>query len=54
VSILILYLFDITKKRRTRMAGVNKAILVGRLGKDPEMRYTPGGDAVATFSVATS
>lgn len=33
---------------------VNKAILVGRLGKDPELRYTPGGSAVATFSLATS
>ncbi len=33
---------------------VNKAILIGRLGKDPELRYTPSGRAVATFSVATS
>jgi single-strand DNA-binding protein len=33
---------------------VNKAILIGRLGKDPELRYTPGGSAVATFSLATS
>ncbi|MBK7140949.1 MAG: single-stranded DNA-binding protein [bacterium] len=33
---------------------VNKAILIGRLGKDPELRYTPGGRAVATFSLATS
>ena len=36
------------------MAGVNKAILVGRLGKDPEVRYTPDGDAVANFTIATS
>ena len=36
------------------MAGVNKVILIGRLGKDPEVRYTPDGTAVATFSVATS
>ncbi len=36
------------------MAGVNKAIIVGRLGKDPEMRYMPDGRAVASFSVATS
>ena len=36
------------------MSGINKAILVGRLGSDPEVRYTPGGDAVANFSVATS
>lgn len=31
-----------------------KIILVGNLGKDPEMKYTTGGDPVATFSVATS
>jgi len=35
------------------MAGVNKVILVGNLGKDPELRYTPSGQAVATFSLAT-
>ncbi|BCR06135.1 single-stranded DNA-binding protein [Desulfuromonas versatilis] len=33
---------------------VNKVILVGNLGKDPELRYTPSGAAVATFSLATS
>jgi single-strand DNA-binding protein len=32
---------------------VNKVILVGRLGKDPEVRFTGGGQAVANFSVAT-
>src|ERR1700691_3863533 len=32
---------------------VNKAILVGRLGKDPETRYTSAGQAVCTFSLAT-
>ncbi|MEI6079249.1 MAG: single-stranded DNA-binding protein [bacterium] len=36
------------------MAGVNKVIIVGRLGKDPEVRYTPNGQAVANFTVATS
>lgn len=36
------------------MAGVNKVILVGRLGRDPELRYTPSGAAVANFSIATS
>ena len=36
------------------MSGVNKVILVGRLGQDPEVRYTPSGDAVANFSIATS
>lgn len=33
---------------------VNKAILVGRLGSNPEIRYTSGGTAVANFNVATS
>ena len=33
---------------------VNKAILIGRLGRDPEVRYTPNGDAVCNFSMATS
>lgn len=33
---------------------VNHVILVGNLGKDPELRYTPSGQAVATFSLATS
>jgi len=34
--------------------GLNKAILIGNLGKDPELRYTPSGVAMATFSIATS
>ncbi|WP_281616676.1 single-stranded DNA-binding protein, partial [Escherichia coli] len=33
---------------------MNKAILVGRLGKDPEVRYIPNGGAVANLQVATS
>ena len=36
------------------MGSVNKVILVGRLGKDPEMKYTPSGTAVANFSIATN
>jgi single-strand DNA-binding protein len=36
------------------MAGVNKVILVGNLGKDPEVRHLENGRAVATFSLATS
>lgn len=36
------------------MASVNKVILVGNLGRDPEMRYLPSGDAVANITIATS
>jgi len=36
------------------MASVNKVILVGNLGKDPELKYTPSGVAVCTFSLATT
>lgn len=36
------------------MAGVNKAIIIGNLGSDPELKYTPSGQAVANFSVATT
>ena len=35
-------------------SGVNKVILVGNLGKDPEVRYTPDGQAVANFNIATN
>lgn len=33
---------------------INKVILIGRLGKDPEMKYTPSGTAVANFNIATN
>ena len=36
------------------MAGVNKVIILGRLGKDPEVRFLPNGGAVANLAVATS
>jgi single-strand DNA-binding protein len=36
------------------MASVNKVILIGNLGKDPEIRYLPSGQPVATFSLATT
>ena len=36
------------------MASVNKVILIGNLGKDPEIRYTQGGEPIANFSLATS
>jgi single-strand DNA-binding protein len=34
--------------------GLNKVMIIGRLGRDPEMRYTPSGRPVTTFNVATS
>lgn len=36
------------------MSGINKVILIGHLGKDPEMRQASSGDAIANFSLATS
>jgi single-strand DNA-binding protein len=36
------------------MAGLNKVLLIGNLGKDPEMRYTANGSAVTTFSLAVN
>lgn len=36
------------------MASVNKVILVGNLGRDPEVRYMPSGDAMANLSIATT
>lgn len=34
--------------------GLNKVMIIGRMGRDPEMRYTPSGRPVTTFTVATS
>jgi single-strand DNA-binding protein len=39
---------------RSTMASVNKVILLGNLGRDPETRYTTGGDAVTNLNIATS
>jgi len=36
------------------MASVNKVILIGNLGRDPELNYTPSGQPVCNFSIATS
>jgi single-strand DNA-binding protein len=36
------------------VASLNKAQLIGNLGKDPEIRYTQGGEPIANFSLATS
>ena len=34
--------------------GLNKVMIIGRVGRDPEMRYTPSGRPVTTFSISTS
>lgn len=47
-------LSNYTNERLHNMASVNKVILVGNLGKDPETRFLPSGDAVCNFSVATT
>ena len=36
------------------MSGINKVIVLGRVGKDPEMKYMTNGEAVVNFSIATS
>ena len=36
------------------MSGVNKVIILGNLGKDPDVKYMPNGDAVVNFNIATS
>ena len=41
-------------QQEINVASVNKAILIGNLGRDPEIRYLPSGEAVATFSMATT
>src|SRR5436309_9740844 len=43
-----------TRIESAAMGSVNKVILVGNLGRDAELRYTPGGAAVSKFSVATT
>jgi single-strand DNA-binding protein len=44
----------LSKGRAVMAGGVNKVILIGNLGADPEVRFTPGGQAVANFRIATS
>jgi len=46
---------SLPRGRSEQMAvGLNKVLLIGHLGRDPEIRYTPNGLAIATFSLATS
>jgi single-strand DNA-binding protein len=42
------------KRGGVAMASVNKVILIGNLGADPEVKYTPSGIAVANFNIATT
>lgn len=43
-----------TVRKKGKMAGVNKAIIVGRLGNDPDLKETSGGTKICRLSVATS
>jgi single-strand DNA-binding protein len=43
-----------TAREIAMAASLNKVMLIGNVGRDPEMRFTPGGTAVTTFSVATN
>lgn len=45
---------DYEPTKPIKMSGVNKVILIGNLGKDPEVKYLESGTAVANFSLATS
>jgi single-strand DNA-binding protein len=46
--------FLVTEKAHTTMASINKVIIVGNLGRDPEMRTFPSGDQVANVTIATT
>lgn len=46
--------FTISQEENSMAGSVNKVILIGRLGKDPEMRFTPNGRAVTNFTMATN
>jgi single-strand DNA-binding protein len=49
-----LHLFISRDFKETNMASVNKVILIGNCGRDPEIRYLPSGQAVANISIATT
>lgn len=52
--VYISFTTDNNSKQENAMRGVNKVILIGNLGRDPEVRYLPSGGAVANITVATS
>lgn len=53
-KLFVLFVIVLTDLIFKNMAGVNKVILVGNLGKDPELKYLEGNIARANFSIATS
>ena len=52
--IIAVNLFYVNQLSNLKMSGINKVILVGHLGKDPELRYLPGEVAVTSFPLATT
>jgi single-strand DNA-binding protein len=48
------YFFNLIFEKDTLMASVNKVILIGNLGRDPEVRFMPDGTAIATLAIATT
>jgi single-strand DNA-binding protein len=46
--------FGLSSEEDAMSRGLNKVMVIGHLGRDPEMRYTPSGRPVTTFTVATS
>lgn len=51
---MVSWLTSKTEEKEEGMAGVNKVILIGNLGADPEIRYLSNGTAVANFRIATT
>ena len=54
VTISFLDALIVNQTKENEKMSVNKVIILGRLGQDPELKYTPGGMAVCNFTVATS
>ena len=54
INMVIIQILTFANRRKKMARGINKVILVGNVGIDPDVRYMPNGNAVTTLSVATS